>query len=94
MPAKFNDGSIPKGFLDDVLLLPSFYQPETEELRWATHANIVKSMFYTLWRDIKWCEFKRLNSGGTFQLGEIIKDHETWFDKWYTSEETRRGKLI
>ncbi len=25
MPEKFNDGSIPKGFLNNVLLLPSFY---------------------------------------------------------------------
>ena len=52
-------------------------------------------MFFVLWRDIKYCEFKRLkNDDATFQLGSVVEDHETWFDKMLEREERKRGKLI
>ena len=55
---------LPDGFLNapGMCLLPTFYQPETEELRWATHLNIRKTLFFQVFRNIKYCEFKHLKS--------------------------------
>ena len=70
IPPEYADESLPSGFLEDQIILPSFYQPETDALRWATHQNIRRTLFYSLFRDIKYCEYKRVKSGN-FQMGEI-----------------------
>ena len=62
IPKRYDDPTLPPGFLDHCCLLPSFYQPETDELRWATHQNIRRTLFFAVFRDIKYCEFKRLKS--------------------------------
>ena len=56
-------------------LLPSFYQPETEALRWATHNNIRKTLWFTVFRRIKFVEFKRLkdNENDEFELVEPLE---------------------
>uniref|UniRef100_A0A7S3CTP8 Uncharacterized protein n=1 Tax=Strombidium rassoulzadegani TaxID=1082188 RepID=A0A7S3CTP8_9SPIT len=104
IPREYLDNSVPPGFLDDVCLLPTFYQPETEQLKWATHQNIRKSIYFQAFRDIKYCEFKRLSKlkssypDATFQLGEVVKAEEAYFDKLIdkltTREIERGGKLI
>ncbi len=50
------------GFADQpgICLTPSFYMPETEDLRWATHNGIRKTLFFAAFRNIKYVEFKRL----------------------------------
>ena len=93
---------LPVGFLNapGMCLLPTFYQPETEDLRWATHLNIRKTLFYTLFRKVKYCEFKRLKNGEDdyFELENIDpNDKEGWLDTFvesYWSKEKERGKLI
>ena len=83
IPAHLDDPSLPPGFLDDVCLLPSFYQPETNDLRWATHQNIRRSLYFAAFRDIKYCEFRRMQKGypdGNFQLGAVEKTDEGWLD--------------
>merc|ERR1712153_108344 len=60
IPAHLNDPSLPPGFLDDVCLLPSFYQPETNDLRWGTHQNVRRSLFFSIFRDVKYVEYKRM----------------------------------
>ena len=81
-------------------LLPSFYQPETEVLRWSTHLNIRKTMFYQAFRNIKYCEFKRLKNeeDDCFELDKVDpSEPEGLIDKWvetYWSHEKARGKLL
>ena len=94
------DASIPKGFLDneDICLLPTFYQPETQELKWATHNNVRKTLFYSMWRNLKYCAFKRLKSeNDSFELDSVTEGVEGLFDLFiekYWSKEKIRGKLI
>ena len=96
------ESQLPKGFLDakGMCLLPSFYQPETEVLRWSTHLNIRKTMFYQAFRNIKYCEFKRLKNeeDDCFELDQVDpSEPEGAIDKWvetYWSREKARGKLI
>ena len=100
IPKKFDDGTLPEGFLDDVCLLPTFYQPETDELRWATHQNIRRTLFFSLFRDIKYCEFKRMQwayPDGTFQLNKIEKTHDGRISsliEQYLTKEKVRGRMI
>jgi len=93
---------IPDGFLNapGMCILPQFYMPETEELRWATHLNIRKSLFFNVFRSVKYCEFKRLKSEEEdfFELEKIVplKD-EHLIDKViekFWSGEKQRGKLL
>ena len=53
-------------------------------------------MFYSVFRDIKYCEYKRLSSGN-FQLGTIVPCNEGLIDSLYEkyiSKEKARGRLI
>ena len=52
------------GFLDQkgICLSPSFYMPENEDLRWGTHNGIRKTLFFSIFRDIKFAEFRRLKN--------------------------------
>ena len=85
-------------------MLPSFYKPETEELKWSCHYNVRKMLFMDVFRNLKYCEFKRLkNDEATFELGQISADpsdpncKEHLFDRLietYWSDEKRRGKLV
>ena len=100
IPSHLDDPSLPPGFLDDICLLPSFYQPETNELRWATHQNVRRSLFFSIFRDIKYVEFKRMQwfySKGSFQIDSFEKSQEgfvdTFFEKYITKEKSR-GRLI
>ena len=43
-------------------LQPNFYMPENEELRWATHNSIRKTLFFNVFRSIKNVEFRRLKN--------------------------------
>ena len=77
---------LPVGFLDSagMCLLPSFYQPETEMLRWSCHLNIRKTMFFSVFRKIKYCEFKRLKNEDEdyFELEKVDPtEREALFDK-------------
>ena len=93
---------LPRGFLDaaGMCLLPSFYQPETEELRQSTHLNIRKTLFFAVFRNIKYCEFKRLKSEDDdyFELDKVDpNEKEGMIDKWIEtnwSKEKERGKLV
>lgn len=87
---------VPAGFLDGpgLCLLPTFYMPETEDLRWATHNNIRKTMFFHVFRSVKFCEFKRLkNETDSFELRSVTEGAEGWIDKlvethWSKEKET------
>ena len=101
MPTKQEqEESLPKGFLDapGMCVLPSFYMPETEELRWATHYNVRMTLFFSIFRNVKFCEFKRLKSNqDSFELGEIEQTEEGLVDKMietYWSKEKVTGKLL
>ena len=101
MPSKEEiESTVPKGFLDskDLCVLPTFYQPETEELRWATHQTIRKTLFGHVWRQVKYCEFKRLKSEHDFfELESVKTAEEGFFDTMvdqYWSQEKQRGKLL
>ena len=93
---------LPDGFLNaaSMCLLPTFYQPETEELRWATHLNIRKTLFFSVFRNIKYCEFKHLkNEEDDFFELELVdpSEKEGMLDKMieqYWSNEKARGKLV
>ena len=93
---------LPKGFIDapGMCLLPTFYQPETEELRWSTHLNVRKTLFFGVFRNIKFCEFKRLKNEDDdfFELEKVDPNEpEGTFDKWIEtkwSKEKERGRLI
>ena len=54
-----NPDTLPQGFLDSegMCLLPTFYKPETEELRWSCHYNVRKMLFHSVFRNVKYCEF-------------------------------------
>lgn len=56
-----NAQDVPEGFLDRICVLPSFYMPETEDLKITTHNNIKRILFFHTWRSIKYVEFQRLN---------------------------------
>ena len=93
--------SLPPGFLDfeSLCLLPSFYQPETEDLRWQTHYNIRKTLFDAVFRNVKYCEYKRLHDHEEdyFAVDKIEDVGEGALDMWiekYWSGEQARGKLI
>ena len=62
LPEKFEDTALPSGFFEDYLLSPSFYMPENEELKWTTHNNIRRTLFYSVFRNVKYIEFKRLKN--------------------------------
>mgnify|MGYP000891427377 CR=1 FL=1 len=95
--------ALPTGFLDapGMCILPSFYQPETEDLRWATDFNIRKTLFFSVFRSVKYVEFKRLvdQEKDFFELESIepLENGEGWIDKFvekYISKEATRGKLL
>ena len=92
--------SVPEGFLDQpgLCVLPSFYMPETESLRWCTHNNIRKTLFYQQFRNLKYCEFKRLrNEADSFVLDKVELCEEGVIDKFieqYWSKEKETGKLV
>lgn len=85
---------LPNGFLNapGMCLLPSFYQPETEELRWSTHLNIRKTLFFGVFRNIKYCEFQRLKSeqNDWFELEKVDPiEKEGWLDQWVEKNWTK-----
>ena len=62
-------------------LQPSFYMAENEDLKWGTHNGIRKTLFFAIFRDIKYVEFKRLKSKDEFfELGKIEQWEEGWLD--------------
>ena len=73
-------------------------------LRWATHFNIRKTLFYAAWRQIKYCEFKHLSNQNedSFELESIVADSEkvpadTNIEKLietYWSKEKLKGRLL
>ena len=94
-------GTLPPGFLDvkGLCLLPSFYQPETEDLRWQTHHNVRRTLFDAVFRNIKYCEYRRLRNQEEdyFVIDKIEDDEEGAMDIWietYWSREKARGKLM
>ena len=92
---------LPPGFLDfkGLCLLPSFYQPETEDLRWQTHHNIRKTLYDSVFRKIKYCEYARLKDeeSDSFMIEKIEDGEEGSMDIWiekYWSREKGNGKLL
>lgn len=88
-----------EGFLEDHILSPSFYMPENEELKISTHNNIRKTMFYSVFHNIKFLEFKRLKSEDEyFELKEPIEAWKEGYIDYYVekyfSKEKARGKLL
>ena len=102
IPSKEEENKhFPKGFFDGMCLLPSFYQPETEDLRWATHNNVRKSLFFAVFRNIKYTEFQRLKDEKEdfFELMDPLEvtDQEGWIDLFvekYWSKEKTNARLI
>ena len=74
------------------------YQPETEALWWATHNNIRKTLFFALFRSIKYVEYKRLvDDRDGFTLDKVTESKESLIDKFldtYWGKEMQRGKLM
>ena len=72
--------------------------PENEDLKWGTHNGIRKTLFFAIFRDIKYVEFKRLKSKDEFfELGKIEQWEEGWLDKFlerYVTKEVYAGKLL
>lgn len=72
--------------------------PETEDLKWATHHNIRKTMFFHVFRSVKFCEFRRLKSeDDSFELQSVAESKEAWLDsliETYWSKEKATGKLL
>ncbi|CDW74613.1 UNKNOWN [Stylonychia lemnae] len=93
------DISLPQGFLDDQILSPSFYMPENEELKYGTHNNIRRTLFYSIFRNVKYVEFKRLKSEDDyFELKTPVEPwdeglYDRFMEKFITKEK-QRGKLI
>ena len=81
-----------------ICLQPSFYMPETEDLRWATHNGIRKTLFFATFRNVKFIEYKRLKSEDDFfELKTIEPCEEGFIDSFidtYITREQIRGKLI
>lgn len=46
-----------EGFFEDQILQPSFYMPENEDLKMATHHNIRRTLFFSVFRNVKYVEF-------------------------------------
>eukprot|EP00347_Sterkiella_histriomuscorum_P009109 403342487 len=94
-----DDISLPDGFLDDQILSPSFYMPENQELKRGTHNNIRRTLFYSLFRNVKYLEYKRLKSEDDyFELKSPIESwDEGYYDRFvekYITKEKARGKLL
>ena len=72
--------------------------PETEVLRWSTHNGIRKTLFFTVFRQVKYLEYKRLkNEEEFFELKHIEPCEEGIIDKFvetYISKEALTGKLM
>lgn len=73
--------------------------PENEELKMGTHNNIRRTLFYSVFRNVKYLEYKRLASEDDFfELKTPIEPwKESYFDKfieYYISGEKKRGKLL
>ena len=81
-----------------ICLQPSFYMPETEDLRWTTHNGIRKTLFFSIFRDIKYVEYKRLTSQQEyFELRRVEPWEEGWLDKFlekYITKEVQTGRLM
>ena len=89
------------GFCDrkGLYLLPSFYKPETEDLRRTTHNNIRLTLFESVFRNIKYCEYKRLKNQEEdyFRIKKIEPEKEGQMDLFiekYWSKEKTDGNLI
>jgi len=73
--------------------------PENEELKLTTHNNIRKTMFYSVFHNIKYLEFKRLKSEEEyFELKEPIESwkegYVDFFIEKFISREKSKGKLL
>ena len=72
--------------------------PENEELKWSTHNGIRKTLFFSVFREIKYLEFKRLKSEDEFfELRTIEPWTEGMIDRFferYITREAVTGKLI
>ena len=95
------DSNLFPGFCDrpGLYLLPSFYKPETEDLRKTTHNNIRMTLFDSVFRKIKYCEYKRLSNQEEdyFRIKRIEPVEESIMDVWieqYWSREKADGSLI
>lgn len=85
------------------MVLPTFYQPETKELAFATHNNIRRSMFFAAFRSVKYVEYKHLsNKQDSFDFDRVEKtgthSEEGYIDwAWETygpGNEKKDGKLL
>ena len=73
--------------------------PENEELKRGTHNNIRRTLFYSIFRNIKYIEFKHLASQEDFfELKTPIEEcEEGYFDRFmerYVSKEKINGRLL
>jgi len=72
--------------------------PENEDLKWATHNNIRRTLFYHVWRSIKYVEFKRLRTEEDyFELEKVEQSEEGAIDRFldkHYGKEAVSGKLI
>jgi hypothetical protein len=73
--------------------------PENEELKQATHKNIRRTLFYSVWRSVKYMEFRRLRSPEDYyELQHPIEDwEEGLFDRFvetYVTKEKATGRLL
>ena len=88
------------GFLDQpgICLIPSFYMPETDALKWSTHNGIRKTLFFSAFRNVKYIEYKRLkNEEEYFELKSIEPWDQGFIDKFidtYIGGELKTAKLI
>ena len=93
-----HDHSLPDSFMNHLTLSPSFYMPENDALKYATHNNIRTTLFYQIFRSIKYLEFKHVRKDEWFELKTITcSQQEGLLDKFvetYVSKEKEKGKLI
>ena len=61
-----HDPLVPENFFSDVILRPSFYMPETDELKFGTHNNIRRTIFFATFQRIKELEYSYLKRDEDF----------------------------
>ena len=72
--------------------------PETEDLKWSTHNGIRKTLFFSIFRNVKYIEYKRLKDEDEyFELKTVEPWTEGLIDRFierYITKESVNGRLI
>ena len=70
-----NKQAIPSNFLQNIILLPNFYQPENKELEQFTHNSIRNSLFLTSLQMIRSVELKHIKANNDYFQFIALKNY-------------------